>query len=529
MASAEERAGDDEGYQGPSPRRPRPTDAERAASDLDEGDQGPSPKRPRPTDAEEPAADGDEDLDALLGPSVGAAVVPGGGDDFEALLGPPGQDVLGLESDGLLAEPAVPPEEAARRAFADRLAHNGVTDSELPSLLTVIRDEAPSWGTLRKWRSSALLMVYVARSSRVCRAAFVSEGMPLLGALMQDAVAALESADSSERQEAGMRALACLMCLKALPIGRATMWEHRATLGKAFDRLHKWCGKEKSALAAELRAPTVWLCRKWRRQPKPAGQEAAPEQKALRMKTVNVIAQGLMGIAGHGSPHSPAVPLHSPSRLPPTAVAVEIEAALFGRFGGSSHDYRQHARMLRSNLALHGNAELRERILAGDMDPDQVAGMSSEELAPQALKEFRQHELEEQLKASIVGKLVPQRMDSEDRLNYNANTAPPIFITRAPSSEDGLRADSGEVREQQKSETQTAPEEQPKMKTLHPMDPPSVPAFLEPPPTPFRGHAGEAGGHDDHHGHEIDVMPTPAPEDEDEEEAALIRWLTQPV
>ena len=65
--------------------------------------------------------------------------------------------------------------------------------------------------------------------------------------------------------------------------------------GKPFDELHKWCAKEKSALAAELRAPTLELCRRWRRQPKPAAQEQSPEDKAMRRRVVELISQGLSG------------------------------------------------------------------------------------------------------------------------------------------------------------------------------------------------------------------------------------------
>lgn len=70
---------------------------------------------------------------------------------------------------------------------------------------------------------------------------------------------------------------------------------HLDPSGKPFDELHKWCAKEKSALAAELRAPTLELCRRWRRQPKPAAQEQSPEDKAMRRRVVELISQGLSG------------------------------------------------------------------------------------------------------------------------------------------------------------------------------------------------------------------------------------------
>lgn len=54
----------------------------------------------------------------------------------------------------------------------------------------------------------------------------------------------------------------------------------------------------------------------------------------------------------------------------------EVEAALYGRFGSASAEYKQHARMLRSNLALAGNAKLRERVLAGDIAPEEPRAVS---------------------------------------------------------------------------------------------------------------------------------------------------------
>jgi len=44
-----------------------------------------------------------------------------------------------------------------------------------------------------------------------------------------------------------------------------------------------------------LRAPTLELCRRWRRQPKPAAQEQSPEDKAMRRRVVELISQGLSG------------------------------------------------------------------------------------------------------------------------------------------------------------------------------------------------------------------------------------------
>ena len=61
-----------------------------------------------------------------------------------------------------------------------------------------------------------------------------------------------QAGPDSEGHEATQRCLACLACLTALSVGRAIMWgpqsgenaletrwEHRETVGKAFDRLHR--------------------------------------------------------------------------------------------------------------------------------------------------------------------------------------------------------------------------------------------------------------------------------------------------
>jgi len=470
-----------------------PPAAPKRTADEADGSGEPAEKRPRPAPEAEPTAADEED-------------------DFDALLDGAGEDIL--------ADVAMPPEpadEVARRTFAEKLTEfKRVADEvELQGLLATLQKEAHSWLPLRRWRSSSLLLVCVARSSRIVRAAFISEGLSLLGAVLQESVGTLETGEAADRQEAGMWALACLMCLRALSLGRATLWEHRQTLGKPFDRLHRWCGKEKSALAAELRAPTSALCRRWRRQPKPAGQEVAPEQRAVRSKVVEIIQQGLMGISGAASPASPApLTAASPGAMPNRLVAAEVEAALFGRFGSASHEYKQHARMLRSNLALAGNAKLRERVLAGDTTPEELAAMTSAELAPDALREQRRLAKEQAMKELVVEEMLPRLPSkgegSPGRDAYTWSTAPPVFM-KSPQRLGS--SDSVDVSRASSAASQKEP-------------PPLVP-----PPTPFQD-IGGAGSrpHDgvEHHDH-MEVLPTPAPDDEDEEQESLIQYLAKPV
>lgn len=456
-----------------------------------------------------------------------------GGDEFGG-VDPFGEVEFG-EADFNEAEvlSSEPPEEKARREFAERL-HDArtVKAEELPELLAVLRDKAPAWGTTRYAHSVALLLVHVSRSARTCRAAFVASGLPMLGSVLQEAIGDLEASDAAVRQDGAMRVHACLVCLRALPIGRATMWAHRKELGHPFDKLHKWCAKGKSALAAELRGPTQALCKRWRQQPKPALQEASVEQKAVRMKVVEMISQGLNGIAGH-SPASPAG-LTSPGMLPPTLTANEVEAALFGRFGGATPEYRQHARMLRSNLAAHGNAHLRERVLSGELPAEQLVAMDSDSLAPDALQAERKKQHADSIKEVTYQNMVSLRRlasESEDRNAYNSGTAPPLMVFETDIGDDGKLKDTAEEKGAKEVAALRKAMGKP---ALSNMEPPPTP-FMAPPPTPFRpgaathmaegaGTSGTADGSGT-----PDMMPTPALDEEDEEASALMRFLSQPV
>eukprot|EP00929_Paragymnodinium_shiwhaense_P041128 TRINITY_DN21386_c0_g1_i3.p1 TRINITY_DN21386_c0_g1~~TRINITY_DN21386_c0_g1_i3.p1 ORF type:complete len:471 (-),score=107.97 TRINITY_DN21386_c0_g1_i3:199-1611(-) len=468
--------------------------AEQTAAPAD-AEAEPPAKKPR---LEEEA----DDFDALMGGG------PGGDDDLDALVG-------GLET----GPPAEPAEEVARRRFADRLAKadGPMTEEDLESLLLILRDEAPKWGAVRRWRSSALLLVHVSRAPRAVRAQFAAEGMPLLGAVLQESVGHLETGDATARQEAGMMTLASLMALRALPIGRATMWEHRQSVGKAFDRLHRWCGKERSALAAELRAPTTELCKRWRKQPKPANQESSQEQKAIRMKVITIIQQGLLGIAGGNSPASPAPVPPSPGRLAPNTVAAEVEAALFGHHNGATNEYRQHARALRSNLSLTSNTRLREKVMSGEMGPEELVKMDSNSLAPEELQEKRKDAEKRAMKEVVAETLVPLTRlmsNSDDRLSYNPGMAPPPMVS--PTRE--ISADSiGKEKDAEAAPPASA-----------------APVSMVPPPTPFRHGDGmpppaNVPGTERMPATTPEVMATPCPEDEDEECAALIRFLSRPV
>ena len=414
------------------------------------------------------------------------------------------EELEDLIESGLLDEPAEPPEEESRQTFAEHFSSKGyrVEEDDLPNLLAEVLEQGPTWGDIRYWRCAALLVGSIARSTRSCRIAFVAhpQGLSLLGLVLKEAVRALESSESP--REGSMLALACLACLKALPLGRASLWEHRQAIGKPFDQLHKWCGKDRSAIAAELRAPTLQLCRRWKRQPKPAAQEHA--HKELRGKVLQLISSGLQGRVS-----SPASPFPaSPAQLPNTLVAAEVESALWGRYGGSkTTEYRHHARMLRANLALPGNGELRTRVLEGDLKAEELVAMDSNSLAPDEVQRQRKEFQLQAMKETIVEELVPVRTEDGENSPFDPsadlNTAP--LVWRSPTK-DSKPESKGTVEEEG---TAALP--------------------MLPPPTPFRLSVAtpatpvlEPGMQDI-----PEMLATPGPE-EDDDDLAVLRFLASP-
>lgn len=221
------------------------------------------------------------------------------------------------------------------------------------------------------------------------------------------------------------------------------------------------------------------------------------------------------------------MPASPAARLPADTTALELEAALFSRYSGATAEYRQHARMLRSNLALPGNTSLRESVLSGDTSAEELLAMNSSSIAPESLQEERLRKQKEALKGiTIKEKLMPPPDMEDGRTDYNPATAPPLLEKRLSSidREEGAaslaRRDSSDL---------AAPAPEPAGSSS--ANPTTF--RMEPPPTPFREAEGTAsttassGGGSP--GGTPDVSATPAQGEEDEDERALIQWLTRPV
>mmetsp|Transcript_78660 Transcript_78660/g.163557 ORF Transcript_78660/g.163557 Transcript_78660/m.163557 type:complete len:577 (-) Transcript_78660:75-1805(-) len=483
-------------------------------------------------------------------PSFGGLGGGMGGDDENDFDDVFGDDLGGMDDfkePETIATDVVEMKDFVRRATSTRQ----LLEEDFKILMETMSTKATSWLPKRRWRSLALLIALVSRSSRIIRGDFIATGLPLLGELLQQAVGQLESKDPAERQEAGMWALACLICLRALALGRATLWEHKNSLGKPFDKLHKWCGRERTALAAELRVPTNQLCQRWKKQPKPVGQ-GNKEEKAMREKVIDMIDKGLQGIAGTGgnmSPASPMVPSPSAGSMPSRLVATEVEAALYARFTGAGHEYKSHARMLRSNLAHHENGPLRSKVLTGEIPPEELAKMDSHQLAPQSLQEIRRKIEQESMKEVIIEDLIPKVRSKDDEYGQGYHswyTAPPVFVKSPmhPSRTESWASDPGEAnpsvgagldqeRKSKESIDKTEENEKDKSKSSKADEdaaamPPPTPLHLEPAPTPFQVSAMTpiAPG-------TIEASPlalaTPLPEEDDEELDTLVHYLSRPV
>ena len=81
---------------------------------------------------------------------------------------------------------------------------------------------------------------------------------------------------------------------------------------------------------------------------------------------------------------------HERAERTPSEVATAVESALYAKCGSVDKDYRTRARSLMFNLKDAHNPQLRARVLANDLRPENVVGMSPQELANKELVEWRE-------------------------------------------------------------------------------------------------------------------------------------------
>ncbi|KAL2346806.1 hypothetical protein Fmac_000806 [Flemingia macrophylla] len=79
----------------------------------------------------------------------------------------------------------------------------------------------------------------------------------------------------------------------------------------------------------------------------------------------------------------------------PELLASRIEEELFKLFAGVNKKYKEKGRSLLFNLKDRNNPELRERVMFGEIPPDQLCSMTAEELASKELSQWRIAKAEE--------------------------------------------------------------------------------------------------------------------------------------
>ncbi|CAL0319183.1 unnamed protein product [Lupinus luteus] len=88
--------------------------------------------------------------------------------------------------------------------------------------------------------------------------------------------------------------------------------------------------------------------------------------------------------------------------LSPVLLASRIEAELFKLFGGVNKKYKEKGRSLLFNLKDRNNPELRERVMSGEIPPEQLCSMTAEELASKELSQWRIAKAEEHEKMVVL-------------------------------------------------------------------------------------------------------------------------------
>ncbi|KAL3147452.1 hypothetical protein ABBQ38_014510 [Trebouxia sp. C0009 RCD-2024] len=127
-----------------------------------------------------------------------------------------------------------------------------------------------------------------------------------------------------------------------------------------------------------------------------AGNRAKQDPQAVRDKVVSNLASSLEKAASELKKEG-----HSQGLPDATAVARAVEQALQKHFG-MDKEYRQKVRSLSYNLSDASNPELRARVLQGEVTPDRLVQMTPNELASKELSQWRQQQLQESLRNSVL-------------------------------------------------------------------------------------------------------------------------------
>lgn len=127
------------------------------------------------------------------------------------------------------------------------------------------------------------------------------------------------------------------------------------------------------------------------KEEKEAADAAATQATALRTLVRNTLSEALFSSYRVDEEHA-----H------PDEVARQIEAELAKTYGLASKEYKARYRSLLSNCKDPRNSDLRKRILTGELRPEELCRMRSEDLAPKELAALRKQREEAYLKEVII-------------------------------------------------------------------------------------------------------------------------------
>eukprot|EP00775_Hariotina_reticulata_P005820 gene5820-6061_t len=136
----------------------------------------------------------------------------------------------------------------------------------------------------------------------------------------------------------------------------------------------------------------------------------------------------------------------------PGEVAAEVEAAIFNKFGSaSSAEYKAKVRSLSYNFKDPKNPDLRQRVLLGDIDPQQLIEMSPEELASDEKRQQNYKIRQEAAAEAVRGQTTQASTDmfkcarcKQSKCTYYVKGVPSVMLATAlpwllPDSPDQLQ------------------------------------------------------------------------------------------